>query len=92
MQRQVAFGTRYTLSRCHIHFLIAPERSQNSNQHEQGLIVVRLEVCGTLEMPRRLLKAPLSKASPSVEVMGFKQIRIERNRPVEFCHRLRVTF
>src|SRR5215213_5121313 len=92
MQCQVTLGTRNTLARGLFHLLLAPERPQNSNQHEQGLIVVRLDVCGALEMPCRVLEVPLSKAGPGKEITGFEQVRIEFDRSIELCHCFRIAF
>jgi hypothetical protein len=68
-----------------------PERSVNPDQHEQGLVVVGLDLCGALEMPRRFVEFSLGEAGAGMEIMGLERVGIEGERLIELGHRLRVS-
>ena len=63
----------------------------NPSEDKQGLVIVRLDLCGALEMPGRFVKFPLGEAGAGIEVIGFKQIGIEGDRLIELCHRFRMS-
>ena len=91
MQHELPLSAYDTFPRCRLHVLLAPERSENTRQYQQGLIVVRLDVGGALEKSGRFVKLALGEAGAGIEVMGFKQIGIQGDCLIEFRHRLRIS-
>ena len=58
MQHELALGTLNPLPCRPLHFLLTPERSVYPGEYKQGLIIVWLKLCRTLEKPGRFLSLP----------------------------------